>query len=864
MADIHARPLTLEQQMLPPHPSAQMHHPHALNQLQRPVSAATEQDGLYSGSMDANAGLSQDWTQPSADYNGLTSLGFDGMFQFSGQSDSFQIDHTEFASTDFGFPPGMSTPMSSIFDVTSGGSMGIANGLDNNGGSTGLLESNGFHGNSSNGGSSSAQSLALDHIKGASSQIGQTFGTQSLGNSNGHGNGHPSGTSIDSNSDSAMAVSTPEPSDVNLSMAMKPQFMNNHLKNSTPSMATSSMQHQLQGIPQQNFQQPQQSYNPTSMDLQAEIGSFTTPTTQQEQAPSMMYRTQQDEHSFPQHQHQHHHQQLQQHQQQQQQQSHQHQGHQQQQQQQQSQASFPFQSNDNASHFHSAFSKIQAGQHQAVAVPLEAEDNLGHQSHTFGHTRPLSMNGAQTQQQFEEMIFQQQQHLSSDMKGHFRHASSPNLSEIAKQESALQLRNRGHKQQMQLQHQQESLQQQQQKQQLLMQQPPQQRQSLSKQLPSHHSSVHPFSAAPGANGKPSLATTARTLTKRPSDLHVDISGRTSGFRLNGDVRTGDFRFGNDGRDAMESGSAPLSPSTSAMTAPLTPAFFSPAFGDALGSPGSVLYQNSPFIVNSHDRNRTSMQTDSSIGSYMDIHTSSASSPSSLGSLNEVGQRMFGVSADSMQAPVDTVTPMDINFNDMAADLGYLDASDLDALPTSTGLSSSRDSFCHSPDHVDPHNVEVNPSYFSTSYEDDQQVKMEVMAGPGIDLDLVLEATQTTFSAESLPDGQQTPSESATGSTPPRTKATRKRRSNGGPSGSPSASSTSSGTSPPRQVRSRTISTTSSLMDEKDEYLDSPRANGFGATMRPIMLTQDAMPPSAKAMRYVGFGLCGHFVYIRFY
>ncbi|KAG0255108.1 hypothetical protein BG011_005325, partial [Mortierella polycephala] len=471
------------------------------------------------------------------------------------------------------------------------------------------------------------------------------------------------------------------------------------------------------------------------------------------------------------------------------------------------------------------------------------EDDALLQHHSFGHARPMSLSGMnqqQQQQQFEDLMFQQQQQLSSDMKGHFRHASSPNLSEMIKQEGALQQRTRVQQQQMQLHHQQESLQ--------LSQQ---QKQQQHHQQHHQQQSVHPFSAAPGMTGKPSIAP-ARTLTKRPSDLHVDISGRSSSFRLSGDVRNGDFRFGNEGRDAIDSVSAPLSPTAAGnMTAPLTPAFFSPAFAEALGSPGSILYQNNPFVLNSHERSRSSVQTDTSMGSFMDLHASSASSPSSLGSLSDMGSRMFRASTDSMHAPVETVTPMDIacNFNDMSADMSFLDKPELRSVTSSSSLQHPS-SFCHSPDHIDPHSVEVKPSYFSATYqEDNQPIKIEMVSTP--ELDHIHDNSRSVFRDSSLTAARITPT---TGSVTPllQPKTARKRRSNEAVSCSPAVSSPSNSNSPPRPARSRTISTSSSLMDEKEERMDSPgpASHGLTTSLKPIMLTHDLKPPSSKVMRTI--------------
>ncbi|KAG0014085.1 hypothetical protein BGZ80_010658 [Entomortierella chlamydospora] len=786
MADIRTR--AMEQQLLPPSPTTQIHHPHQLNQLQRSTSAKSDQDGMYSGAMDTGSSLTQDWIQPPADYNNLTSLGFDGMFQFNGQPDPFPIDHTEFASNDFGFAPGMAGPVSSMFESNSNSAL-VAGGSLENIATAGVLDNNGFHGsNSSNGDSSMGLGLSHTH----------------MGNSN---NGQDANLGVGSSDNTLLEQGGP----VNLSLALKPHYMKS-LKASgatalpSSSAATEHRQQQLQQQLQQDQQSQQQhqhqqasasyhdqGFNTTQMDLnppESGLSLFSAaPIASSQQHTPMMFQPQRLGQEQPNIQAQ-------------------------QQSQQQQPFSFP----------------QQTLQQQQPSTQLE--DDVMSQHNSFGHSRTLSISGVTHQQQFEDMLFhQQQQQLNHDIKGHFRHSSSPNLSEIIKQE---QPPLRSQRQQPHLHQHQESLQ-------LSHQQ--QQRQ------PIQPSSIHPFSTAPALNSKVSIAP-ARTLTKRPSDLHVDISGRSSSFRLSGDVRNGDFRFGSDGRDPADNVSAPLSPSTSSMTAPLTPAFFSPAFGEALGSPGSVLYQNSPFILTSQDRNRVSIQTDTSMGSFMDMQASSASSPSSLGSLGEAGHRMFRGSADSMQLPVETVTPMDIacNFNEISGDLNFMEKQNLTSVSAASALQH-RDSFCHSPDHIDPHSVEVKPSYFATTYQEEQtHIKMEVVSTPEIDHDY--DTPRSIFRDGSATDAPATPTGSTNGNAPPLSKIARKRRSNEGVSYSPSASSPSSSSSPPRPTRSRTISTTSSLVDEKEEPADSPKLSFYGpaASLKPIMLTQDLKPPSDKTMR----------------
>ncbi|KAF8961259.1 hypothetical protein BGZ46_001418 [Entomortierella lignicola] len=654
--------------------------------------------------MDTSSGLAQDWIQSSTDFNNLTSLGFDGMFQFNGQPDSFPIDHTEFASNDFGFPPGMAGPISSIFESNSNNTLTSGNNLENIT-TTGVLDSNGFHGNGNNG--NNGQDIHLGADSSDSTMLDQ------------------SGSGFNA---TPMDLSQPE----------------SGLSVFSAASISSSQQHTPMVFQSQRLGQDQSSVQAQQQNQQQQ--SFSFPTQQ------------------------------------------------------------PLQ--------------------QQPQLSSQLEDEAMSQHNSFDHSRPLSMSGI-THQQFEDIFYQQQQ-LNHDMKGHFRHASSPNLSEIIKQENSL----RSQRQQSQIHHHQESIQ--------ISQQ--QQLQSIQP------SSIHPFSTAPAPTSKVSIAPT-RTLTKRPSDLHVDISGRSSLFRLSGDVRNGDFRFGADGRDPTDSASAPLSPSASSMTAPLTPAFFSPAFGEALSSPGAILYQNSPFILTSQDRNRASIQTDTSMGSFMDMHTSSASSPSSLGSLNEVGHRMFKASTDSMQTPVETITPMDIarNFSDVPSDMNFMEKQDLASM--STAALQRRESLCHSPDHIDPHNVEVKPSYLVSTYHDEHtHIKMEMVSTPEIDRDY--DTPHSAFRDGSVADVPVTPSGGVSRNGPPLSKIARKRRSNEGVSYSPSASSPSSSSSPPRPTRSRTISTTSSIVDEKEEPAASPKLSCYGpaASMKPIMLTQDLKPPTDKTMR----------------
>ncbi|KAG0359734.1 hypothetical protein BGZ54_009851 [Gamsiella multidivaricata] len=730
MADIRTRPM--EQHLLPPSPSTQIHHPHQMSQMQRTASTTSDQDGVFASTMDATSILAQDWIQPATDFNNLTSLGFDSMFQFNGQSDPFPIDHTEFASNDFGFPPGMAGPLSSIFESPSTNPLSSSTSSENNT-PAGMMDTNAFLGNGSSGNGNNGMGI--------------------------HGNGHVNGNGSHISPDS-VDIGIPEQSgNVNLNLALKPHYMKS-LKASAAAAAAATAAATANAQPSsQQRQQTVQGFSPVQMDLgPSETGMQ----------------------SFAQQHHQH-----------------------------------PF-----------TFQHPFQPQQQTLQTTQMEEDIMA-QHLPFGHSRPLSMSGMGQQQPLEDILYPQQHQLGTDMKGHFRHASTPNLSEMIKQENPLTAQ----RQQMQLHHQQEASQVSQQ----------QQQQSI------HSSSIHPFSAAPSMSTKLSIAPT-RTLTKRPSDLHVDISGRSSSFRLNGDVRNGDFRFGSDGRDLADSASAPLSPSAGTMTAPLTPAFFSPAFGEALGSPGSVLYQSSPFMLTSHDRNRTSIQTDTSMGSFMDMHASSASSPSSLGSLSDVGHRMFRASTDSMHAPLETVTPMDIarSFNEMSDDLGFMEKQDVASAPPSSALQH-RDSFCHSPDHIDPHSVEVKPSYFSTTYQDEHRhVKMEVMSTPEIDPD------HSVFRDSTVPEGPMTPTGSANGSGPTPIKTARKRRSNEGVSRSSTGSSPSNSSSPPRPARSRTISSTSSLIDEKDEPSDSPMISSLGPVASPksIMLSQELKPPSNKAMRTI--------------
>lgn len=678
-------------------------HNHLGQQLQRTPSSTSDQDAIFSV-MENSSSMAQDWMPSSTEYN-LSSLGFDNMFQFNGQVDSFPIDHTEFASNDFGFPPGMSA----IFDGSMGASLEASNGLESNGR---ILDNFQAHGDSNEG--SNANSVA------------------DLANSN--------ETSLEQN-------------DLGLNMALKPSFMN-RFKTSPSSLAQRQQQ-------QNQFQE--QGFN-AQMDL-----SPSDVAQSQLFHPSLQNQTQD---------------------------SHSHQG--------QPHTAFGF-PQENVQSF--TFS-----QHQQILQQPPLDEDMMSSTNQFMQNSPMSLaNGTlqqqqqqqqqmmkqQQQKQFEDMLFQQQQqHQMGDTKGHFRHSSSPNSTDVIQEN----LRSRAkHQVNMHLQdsHSRSSI---------------------------HATSVHPFSVAPMSGKAPT-----QKLTKRPSDLHVDISGRSSSFRLSGDVRAGDFRFGNDTRDGSIGaiGSAPLSPTatTASLQAPPTPAFFSPAFGDALSSPSLGLYHNSPFVH--PDRNRASMQTDSSIGSFMDIHASSASSPSSLGSLNDVGHRMFRSSTDSM-TPVDTIMPMDINFANMTGNMNYLDNQEISLSSTSL---PGQGSFCPSPDHIDPHNVEVKPSFFSQYQE--EQVKMELMTSPELDSN-----SNSVFN--SVPEAPKAQSQ------PVPQKTARKRRSNEAVACSPSISSGSNSSSPPRNPRSRTISTTSSVVDEKEDL-----THNFGpaASMRPIMLTHDLKPPSAKAMRY---------------
>ncbi|KAF9140109.1 hypothetical protein BGX30_007008 [Mortierella sp. GBA39] len=803
MADIQAR--SMENQLLPPSPSStQMPHSHPLTQLQRSSSSAGDQDSLFSSAMEAGSTLTPDWIQSSNDYNNLTSLGFDTMFSFNGQADSFPIDHTEFASNDFGFPPGMAAPVSTIFDTTSASTVITGPTLD----------------------TSSAQGIMDTSFQSGNSNNGQTASAHGSPDTNGHGHiaSLGLGSSINmehkaSNSNSPSLFSSSSTMDaaelINLNMALKPQYMN-RLKASASATLSNTLAQPLPTLLQQSM--PQHPFQDQAfaapMDLSQPLPVSTSSSSQQHPtsvfsrpSPTSQSQSQSQQQTHP----------------------------------------FMF-AQDQTSSFQLPF-------HPHPPQHMD-EDSL-HQNHPFGHSRPLSMGGTTHQQQFEDMLFhqqqqqQQQQHqqqqqqqpqLGSDMKGHFRHSSSPNLSDMIKQEKPMRQRAHLQQQQMQLHHQQESLQLSQQ-QQLLQQQ---QQQGI------HASSIHPFSTHT-MNTKNNAMPPVRTITKRPSDLHVDISGRSSSFRLSGDVRNGDFRFGNEGRETTDTTSAPLSPTTVSMTAPLTPAFFSPAFGEALGSPGSVLYQNSPFILSSHDRSRASIQTDTSMGSFMDMQASSASSPSSLGSLSEAGHRMFRNSTDSMQAPVETVTPMDIarGFGDMTgSDMTFLDKTS--TISNQTAIQH-RDSFCHSPDHIDPHNVEVKPSYFSTYQDELKNVKMEMVATPDIDHDH--DGTRNVFRDGSIGDTPNTPGGSVngspSGSVPFAPKMARKRRSNEAVSCSPAATS-SNASSPPRPARSRTISTTSSMVDDKDEPTEFSKSVCYGpaASLKPIMLTRDLKPPSTKAMRTI--------------
>ncbi|KAF9179569.1 hypothetical protein BGZ51_003348 [Haplosporangium sp. Z 767] len=781
-----------------------LHLSHQLNQLQRSGSAASDADGIFPASANASATLTQqDWMQSSSDFNNLTSLGFDSMFQFNGQTDTFPMDNTDFTSSDFGFSQSMTGSVtSSVFEQSSSNSvLGPGNVLENNSAGT-LMENSAFLGSNGNSNESSSQGHSLTHNP-AESNSGSNGSNQTNSISAGTNIEHGSG----SNSSSIVASPALEQSElVNLNMALKPHYMN-RLKASAAASLPSTLALQQQQQQQQSQQHvAQHSFPDQGFSTGAQMDTSSSEATKSSFANTpMLFPSQQPQIQVMQHPHQQQH------------------------------HPFTF-SQDHTPSFEHTFHQQQP-QHSTAL-----EDDALLQHHSFGHARPMSMSGMnQQQQQYEDLMFQQQQQLSSDMKGHFRHASSPNLSEMIKQEGALQQRTRVQQQQMQLHHQQESLQ--------LSQQQKQQQQHHQQQH--QQQSVHPFSAAPGMTGKPSIAP-ARTLTKRPSDLHVDISGRSSSFRLSGDVRNGDFRFGNEGRDTTDSVSAPLSPTAAgSLTAPLTPAFFSPAFAEALGSPGSILYQNNPFVLNSHERSRSSVQTDTSMGSFMDMHASSASSPSSLGSLSDLGSRMFRASTDSMHAPVETVTPMDIacNFNDMSADMSFLDKPELRSVTSSSSLQHPG-SFCHSPDHIDPHSVEVKPSYFSTTYqEDNQPIKIEMVSTP--EMDHAHDSSRSVFRDSSLAAARAT---STTDSAAPflQPKTARKRRSNEAVSCSPAVSSPSNSNSPPRPARSRTISTSSSLMDEKEEPMDSlgPASHGLATSLKPIMLTHDLKPPSSKAMRTI--------------
>ncbi|KAF9926407.1 hypothetical protein FBU30_004007 [Linnemannia zychae] len=823
MTDIQAR--SMDNQLQPSSPStSQMPHSHPITQLQRSNSGSGDQDDLYSSAMETGSTLAPDWIQSSNDYNNLTSLGFDNMFAFNGQTDPFPIDHTEFASNDFGFPPGMTAPISTLFDTSSSTTIVSGTTLDTSS-AQGILDT-AFH-NGSNNGQPTSLSGSPDtngHGNIASLGIGSNISIYQ-GTSN---NGSPSLLSSASTMDATEMI--------NLNMALKPQYMS-RLKASASATLSNSIaipqkqqqntpshgqqvqqqqhqqhqhlqqqqhQHQIQQQQQQQSmsQHPFQDQGFTPMDLTQSI-SVSSSSQQQPHATPLFRPARSSQDQFP--------------------------ASQSQSQQQQQTHPFIF-PQDQASSFQLPFHS-QTSQHM--------DEDVVPQNHPFSHSHSLSLGIATHQQQFEDALFQQQQQqqqISSDMKGHFRHSSSPNLSDIVKQEKPMmRQRARLQQQQMHMHHQQESLQLSQQQQQGI-----------------HASNIHPFSTH-AINIKTSGAPPVRTLTKRPSDLHVDISGRSSSFRLNGDVRNGDFRFGNDGRETSDTTSAPLSPTTASMTAPLTPAFFSPAFGEALGSPGSALYQNSPFIMGPHDRNRGSIQTDTSMGSFMDMQTSSASSPSSLGSLSEVSHRMFRNSTDSMHAPVETVTPMDIAcaFGDISSgDLTFLDKPDLSTAISNPPITQHRDSFCHSPDHIDPHNVEVKPSYFSTFQDGLKTVKMEMVSTPDIEHDQ--DGSRIVFRDESVGDAPMTPSGSTNGSVPTVPKMARKRRSNEAVSCSPIATSPSNTSSPPRPARSRTISTTSSMVDEKDEPIDFPKSVCYGpaASLKPIMLTRDLKPPSTKVMRSI--------------
>ncbi|KAF9908926.1 hypothetical protein BX616_011338 [Lobosporangium transversale] len=795
MADIHTR--TVEQQLLPASPSAQMHHSHQLGQLQRSASAVSDQDGVFSSSMDTGSSLVPDWIQPPSDFNNLTSLGFDSMFQFSGQPDPFPIDHTEFTSNDFGLPSGMAGPISSIFDASPNSMLVPGNSLEN-GVAGGSMDSSGFHGNGNSSNGDSSMAITLGHT----------------GNG---GSGHNSFIG----SDSADTAMIDQNGAVNLDLALKPHYMKS-LKASAAAAAAAAMEQQQHPLRSQHHQQQQQQqshahaqgFNPAQMEFSSSESGPTpfssAPLSSSQQQQPIIFPIQHHGEGQPQPQ---------------------------------------LQSQQQPFAFQPQQSFIPQQQQQQSS---QLEEDAMSQHALFGQSRPLSMSGLTAQQQpLEDMVFQQQHQLSHDMKGHFRHASTPNLSELIKQDDSLRIQ----RQQLQFHHQQESSQ--------ISQQ--QHQQSMAS------TSIHPFSVAPSISSKMSIAPT-RTVTKRPSDLHVDISGRSSSFRLSGDVRNGDFRFGTEGRDPSDSSiSAPLSPTNGCVTAPLTPAFFSPAFGEALGSPGSILYQNSPFILGSQDRSRASIQTDTSMGSFIEMHASSASSPSSLGSLSEVGHRMFRASADSMHPPVETVTPMDIACNfDMSGDMSFIDKQDITSSTVQTSSISTlqhRDSICHSPDHIDPHSVEVNPSFFATAYQEEQTtIKMETASTPEIDHDH--DVSRSIFSGDGpILDAPITPtgnnvltshshshyshSHSQSGTTQ-FTRIPRKRRSNEGVSRSPSASSPSNSSSPPRPARSRTISSSSSLVDEKEEIAESPRlpCHGSAASLKPIMLSPDLKPPSNKTMKTI--------------
>ena len=105
--------------------------------------------------MEAGSTLTPDWIQSSNDYNNLTSLGFDNMFSFNGQADPFPIDHTEFASNDFGFPPGMTAPISTIFDTASSSTVVTGSTLDTSS-AQGIMDTSFHSGNSNSGQTASA------------------------------------------------------------------------------------------------------------------------------------------------------------------------------------------------------------------------------------------------------------------------------------------------------------------------------------------------------------------------------------------------------------------------------------------------------------------------------------------------------------------------------------------------------------------------------------------------------------------------------------------------------------------------------------------------------------------------------------